>query len=124
MPEHRKEQITGQVHLHAEKVYRFGDCLIDGLVETDHVIFVMTVVRALVHPQSKYARTQGAIFGNHLANVKAASRTQQGVRLCSCLWSPRRWRHVPFGSFNLIRPGLGRGNIFCHGLQYLLRMVP
>ncbi|KAI3589216.1 hypothetical protein D9X30_5863 [Cupriavidus sp. U2] len=124
MPQHSEEQITGQVYLHAEEVYRFSDRLIDGLVETDHIVLSMTVRRGLVYPQSENARAEGAVLSNHLIDIETASRAQKGMHLGGGLWRTGQFWRVPRGLFKLFFSALSMRQILGHGHQNLRRMVP
>jgi hypothetical protein len=52
------------VYVLTEKTYRFGKCLVDGLVESDDVIQTGGFRLAFVHPQAKNTGAQGAVLGS------------------------------------------------------------
>ncbi|QHB28866.1 non-ribosomal peptide synthetase [Pseudomonas monteilii] len=85
MPKHTQNQFPGCLHRDAVGGDGFGERLINGLVETNHVVDIMGLYGHLKRqPQAQHACAQCTIFSNNLVKGETSIKSGDGVYLrCS-----------------------------------------
>jgi hypothetical protein len=122
--EHAQHQIARLVDLSAEMIDRFGQCLIDRLVEADHVVKVgLGSDRVTLRPQAQYAGSQSPVLGRQLLDIKTAAGAQNRVGLGRSFPGIEGLPRLPLGFVKLLPRALLGPQIRRHGLEDLVHMV-
>jgi hypothetical protein len=123
VPENAQKQIACLLNAYLEKLDRLCKSLVNGLVETHHLVKLSLDVGVGVYPHAQNAGAQRAIFRGQLTDVESAVCSQNGMRLSGRLGGAHDSGLLTEGLFDLCGSALVRLHILCYSAKDLFGVI-